>query len=392
VTVDELKKSLEELGRGFVELGRLQGMQCFFEPRLDQRLSQSLSYWRSFEAACTIFEYAKRYFRFREPTICWSTKRLSCNSYTDGSFQLEQISSDINSVQAWLRWRRDLLMGGLDSPFDARLRYLLQSLVEDEPADAKADSLRWKPPAAIRRVLRAPSRTGLDPVFRKGEAPLVPGAVETKAGASNRISTLAPALWITAMQEGLASRLCLMTLFEYDGLPLSFYRDFAKQAADEADHAVRFLNGALALVDELPPDSVERIELVQHGYRSDRALTVPREGDFYEAIWAADLRTRIVWMHIDTEGPGVGGLSELCRSNLVRAHPELQRSLEFVVRDEVTHASLGRHWLRFLQDKPDFLEVDDARLMRGLMLSSSVAISRGQSLGEVDFVLEGMRQ
>jgi uncharacterized ferritin-like protein (DUF455 family) len=173
-------------------------------------------------------------------------------------------------------------------------------------------------------------------------------------------------------------------MFEYDGLPFDFYDHLAKQAADEANHAVRFrfLRGARLLIDELAVVDSDWRNLRERLVKSSTGLPVPVEGDFYPSIRSADLRTRLTWMQIDTEGPGVGAPTTLAESPLVVERPSIRRDLEFVIADEVTHARLGRYWMRELQRDSESLEMDDVRLLRGLLLSETVAQSRGLSLPE----------
>jgi hypothetical protein len=195
---------------------------------------------------------------------------------------------------------------------------------------------------------------------------------------SERLEEVVPFLWVLSTREGMASDLCSLSIVEYDRLPLRFYRDFAKQAVDEASHSSFFMAAALDLMDEcvqsLPSEHPVRTTI--EGYRRGALqLPVPREGNLYEAIWAADLTERLVIMHHDTEGPAVKHIAARLEDEFCRSHPAIRRGFEIDRYDEISHAAIGARWLRHLY--PDRSErrqaIKRAREMRGILLLAAIA-------------------
>ena len=101
---------------------------------------------------------------------------------------------------------------------------------------------------------------------------------------------------------------------------------------------------------------------------------------FTSKLGAIHLRTRLTWMQIDTEGPGVGSLIELARQPEALARRDVQHALDHIIRDEITDARLGKRWAKALQDDANLIDMDDARLLRGLLLAETVAESRHLTL------------
>jgi len=74
-------------------------------------------------------------------------------------------------------------------------------------------------------------------------------------------------------------------MVEYDGLPLAFYRDFAKQARDEMRHALLFFRLGVDLLPSFlawPPPDHPLVPGARRFAETGSGLPVPRERNLYE--------------------------------------------------------------------------------------------------------------
>lgn len=197
-----------------------------------------------------------------------------------------------------------------------------------------------------------------------------------------------PYFWSLAIRESLAADLCALSIVEYDQMPLSFYRDMAKQSWDEMRHSTYFFDLALTLipelVDQLDTDHPLHANLTRF-LATREGLPIPRERNLYEAILNASLVERLVLLHRDTETPGILRIKEKINSEFCSSRPHIGAALEIVMRDEVTHSRFGNVWLKHLI--PDARERQDAiattELLRGVLLLSAFAHHGGGSLGQL---------
>jgi hypothetical protein len=382
-----LGRAVVSLGQALVERGRLQAIRSFFDSSLEKRNADSRIYSASFECAGQIFEFCDRFLSLGEPAICWSDEAMAPGKFSDGDFTPNDVIPAIASTERRIHQALSFLRLRLDSELNDRLLRLLHATEiaafgSIAACDYFADAPEWRQDSGIAKVFCAPVDAALDPIFEKTYSLTIENAAPPVGECS--VADIARRCWLTAMHEGMASRLCIITLFEYDGLPFSFYNDLAKQAADEANHAVRFLRCAKLLIDELSASSHQWSGMRYRLDESGTGLPVPFEGDFYPSIRAADLLTRMTWMHVDTEGPGVGSLIALSQELAVARRPAIRQALEYIIEDEITHARFGRHWVRMLENEACFIDMDDARLLRGLLLTETVAHSNNMTLS--DFV------
>jgi len=173
---------------------------------------------------------------------------------------------------------------------------------------------------------------------------------------------------------------------EYDGLPLAFYRDMAKQTWDEVRHAVYCLDTALMLLPqlevELPYDHPTRAA-VRRFRETGTGLPVPLERNLYEAIANASLVERLVLMHHDTETPGIRTLKEHIGSQFCQVHSDIADGLAIFRRDEISHSRIGNVWFHHLV--PDLEKrntiIANTRLLRGVLLLTSFAHHGGDGFG-----------
>ncbi len=378
-----LEQALEDLALLFVERGRLQAISTFFERSIEISNLESTLYSLSFECAGRLFKYARRHYLRVTPNISWSDSAKTNTALKDGNFRREDVQPLMVDVESKIADLISLLSINLSPHMDGRVLALLSSIgalvgIQAKPQPCSYPKIEFAPAHSPTRTLKAPATAEIDPIFRPTGSLASGSFIGTES--SSEKASIAERCWLTAMHESLASRLCIITLFEYDNLPFEFYDDLAKQAADEANHAVRFLHGAQELIDERAETDESWTALAAGLTEPGTGLPVPIECDFYPSIRSADLRTRLTWMQIDTEGPGVGSLIALTQEPVILQRPSIRRSLEFVVADEITHARFGRLWAKKLEREHSLIEVDDARLLRGLLLSETVALSQGRTL------------
>jgi hypothetical protein len=237
-----------------------------------------------------------------------------------------------------------------------------------------------EPPASPTRVLRGPKRTEVDATFEPSYSLLehdVPGFGET-------LAECVPYFWNLSVREAMAADLCSLSIIEYDGLPLEFYRDMAKQAWDESLHAVYFLSQAQELLPDLIAnlkiDSPLRLQLEAVG-----KLPIPAERNLYAAIWSMDLVDRLVLMHHDTETPAIPKLRVQMRGPFCERYPGVAAALDVVRFDEISHSRIGTRWLRVLV--PNRAErvraIEGARMLRGFYLVAALAAGSQTSPHEI---------
>jgi hypothetical protein len=200
---------------------------------------------------------------------------------------------------------------------------------------------------SVHQAVQGPAHVGIDPAFSPDFTLLernVPMFGETAA-------EMAPYLWCLSVRETAASDTCALSSCEYDGLPLSFYRDMAKQCWDEMRHAMSYFKRAEALLpsarDQMEPENPFRIA-IEHYLESGFGLIVPRECNLFEMVSNAELHERLVLMNIRVEGPAISRLREKINSPFSVGDLELKRLFEFDKYDETAHSRAGAYWLKHL--------------------------------------------
>ena len=226
----------------------------------------------------------------------------------------------------------------------------------------------------MRRPFRGPRRVHLDPIF----APTFSLLEDPDLALSLAETDSSPHLWCLSIREAMAAELCALSLVEYDGLPLAFYGDLAKQAWDEMGHALFFLDCALQLLPGFVA-SARRDHPMMAGIRryfaTGRGLAVPLERNLYEVAWNTTLPQRLILMHLDAEEPGVVLFERRLRSRFWRERPVLYRGLLSVTREESSHARVGMRWIEHLL--PDAAErrraVEQTMLLRGVLMLAAAS-------------------
>jgi hypothetical protein len=195
----------------------------------------------------------------------------------------------------------------------------------------------------------------------------------------------APYYWCLSARECMASDMCNLMLMEYDGMPIDFYYDMAKQAWDEIRHSVFFLEVAEKLIPKLILQLRECDPLYQclKEYQLTKSgLPIPLEKNLYEAIWNATLFERLILMHHDTETPGIKRIKSRIESGFNQQYPFIVNGLEVVMREEITHARLGKRWIKYLVPHKDTLDeaIKQTRMLRGVLLLTSCAHHQKKNL------------
>lgn len=360
-------RAAQDLCDALVTHGRLTALALLAEPRIPEQALRAREMSMRMEAAARIEEWLARSFQVPPRMVAWPPDlRSDASGIVDGSGgpvardRLEVGRSAVLHAAA-----------GLAASLRAMIRSemmldpagpLFEAIAADLPAPAGAAPWIAKAPpkAKMARALRGPRQVALDPMFEPSFSLL--DAAAARAMESHR----APRFWCLSVREVLAAELCALSIAEHDGLPLTFYRDFAKQAWDELRHARLFLDAALELLPELPPD---------HPLWPGDRLPVPREVNVFEAIWNCSLDERLVLMHLDTEGPGVAGLPRELSNGL---HLALVERLVIAAHDEVSHARLGQAWLRYLLPHRDERKarIREALARRGMLMVAGMGNPR----------------
>lgn len=232
----------------------------------------------------------------------------------------------------------------------------------------------------VSRAFRAPLVHHIDPVFKPTyslrSAPQ-PGFRDNQIGAISYC-------WYLAIKECLAAELCALNVSEYDGLPLAFYRDMAKQCYDETRHACYFLHTSLRWLSERAFASDALSTALSELDETGTGLPIPVEGNFFETIHVADVAERLILMNAKTETIAIGKLKERLAGKLCAADPVLKLATEVDLQDEISHVRIGMKWLRFLIPEQRALneKIADTMLIRGvLMLNTFAAVHSDADVG-----------
>ena len=382
-------RELSALRDTLLTLGRLEAVALLGEPALArQRLRARAAAGRIDQASWIDEHLAVAHARAPAcgswPPLLRARVQAWCSS---DAMNLEAVDQESRAQEAlaFQQWREALSTAessALLEPAAVLLARFGGVIASAGPAATREQAASERGPA---QVLTGPAHVALDPVFRRTFSLLREGRDPTLSGLEH---DRAPYYWCLSIRESMAAALCALCLIEYDGLPLAYYRDFAKQAWDETRHAQFFLGVGERLlpgfVAEAPSDHPLR-ELARQHLEMGTGLPVPLEGNLYEAARQGSLIERLVLMHHDEEVTGVGGLVEQARSDFWAARPEQASQFEITVDDETSHVRLGRRWLEHLA--PDRAtrdsRIEEARSLRGFHILQSLATWNGASISSL---------
>jgi hypothetical protein len=236
------------------------------------------------------------------------------------------------------------------------------------PSGAAPPAIAADPrPAEPTQVLRGPRHVEIDPAFSPEIDMLDP------ANRSLLDAHRSSFFWGLSIREEMASELCALSIVEHDGMPLAFYRDFAKQSWDEMRHALFFFRAGVDLLPSFlewaPPDH-PLLAGARRFAETGAGLPVPRERNLYELIWNATLTERVILMHIDSETPSLATFAQELRSDFCKERPAVAAEIELAGHDEASHARFGKTWFEHLvPEKADRkVAVERALLLRGVLM------------------------
>lgn len=379
-TLNQLVAAIGATEAAFVRLCRLRALALLGDESLKAKATRAKGVVDAIEAATALSEFLRRYYQVKPGAVCWSETGhptaigILSNRQLDRARLDDEIrccESEIGASLSWLLREAEgaTLLSSALSVIEHVASYAPQAEPK-EPAPLETVS----PPGRGTKVLEGPVETGFDPAFEPTfsllQAPL-PGFGETA-------KEVAPYFWALAVRESLAAELCALSIAEYDGLPLNFYRDLAKQCWDEMRHSTFFFDAAVEQLDDLERmlDATDPLlENIHRFRREGKGLPIPKERNLYEAILNASLIERLILLHRDTETPGIARIHEKIQGAYCRAHPEMAEALRVVMRDEVTHAQLGKVWLEHLLPESDVRSemIEETELLRGVRLLASFA-------------------
>jgi hypothetical protein len=364
---------LAALSARLLTLSRLSALALLGESTAAAKCERAREAVVRVEQAAAVADFASRYHQIRPALGAWpaADRPDRRGLVTAGRVALAETDA---ALDALTREAADTVAAltalMATTPLLSPLSLLLPPIAASLPAPSSHAPPAFVTPAPAAepaQVLRGPLHVDIDPVFEPEGALL--DAATRQAFETHR----APYLWFLSIREEMASELCALSMVEYDGMPLAFYRDFAKQAWDEMRHALFFFRiGVEQLPDFLEKAPADHPLLAgARRYRdTGRGLPVPREKNLYELTWNATLTERLVLMHIDTETPGLAGFAHELRSDFCARHPAIAAELELASHDEASHARFGKTWLEHLvPDKTDRkAAIERALLLRGLLM------------------------
>jgi len=320
-----------------------------------KKLARSAEFADSIEVAVHIDDFLRQCFQTELPSARWPHK---FNPEAAGALinrevvapTLDRLIEDLRATVSDLAGR--VLQENIASPYRERLTRLLKGIRDAGPT-ADSTARRWEDLKSIggkNRIyqsIRGPAHISLDPAF-VSDFSLIDQNVPMFGDSSEEV---APYLWCLSIREAVASDTCAISACEYDGLPLAFYRDMAKQCWDEMRHAVNYFERAEALfpvvVESLHADDPFRVSIEKY-LQTGSGLIVPREGNLFEMVANADVRERLILMNIRVETPAIARLRQKINSPISEKDIVLKRLFEYDRYDETSHSRIGINWLTYL--------------------------------------------
>jgi hypothetical protein len=390
--VEELSGSLELLEEALERIARLSALALLGEKEFSAKLARAGEMVAYVGKAAELEHCLLRYFTVRPRNVFWPEDAHPENIGIThkGTLNFVALSKEIAALKsAAARTTADIAGRVATNPLLEPEAILLSQIAKVLPEASGGYGLschasRPTSTHGVTKSLTGPHEVAIDPVF----APAYSLREKPVPAFGDSAAEAAPFFWSLAIRESMASDLCALSMAEYDGLPLAFYRDMAKQTWDEIRHAVYCLDTALMLLPELetelPYDHSTRAA-VQRFRETGTGLPVPMERNLYEAIVNASLVERLVLLHHDTETPAIRTLKEKIGSQFCQDHPDISVGLAIFRRDEIAHSRLGNVWFNHLV--PDVQKrntiIANTRLLRGVLLLTSFAHHGDDSFGDL---------
>ncbi|MBS2021670.1 MAG: hypothetical protein JST92_04625 [Deltaproteobacteria bacterium] len=378
-----LTDTLGTLRDALLTAGRLTALAHLREPRLRAQHDLAREVSLRVEQAGAVQDFLARYYNVREPQVAWPAALVEeLTSWLESGAPVPAIEHlrKRTLAQASGLAEQAILLARSNLHGGPTLQ-LVEALHASLPNECLGGFVSGEAPEQPRRVLRGPSEVALDPVFAPAFS-LADGPEPTRRDLD---IDKCPECWCLAVRECMASELCALSIAEYDGLPLAFHRDFAKQCWDEARHALFFLDVALELLPSFVRDAPRGHPLLASAKQmlaEGRGLGVPAEGNLYSVVWSLELAERLVVMHLDSETPGAAQALADARGPFAQTNATYRSGMEVVARDEATHARLGQRWLKHLlpSDAEREETMTRARYLRAIHIVRVMAQQRGVPL------------
>lgn len=344
---------LSTLGMGMVGLGRMHALQHLCEACMETKLDCAFRFFGSLENASNVDDFLRRFLQTSLPVIYWprnlNPQRIGI--LTERQVSVHQLHEKIKRLERAVETLAgSILNQSTNSPYAQPLQWLLKGAVRNRPVDQETEA-QWdelaegEPPGEVHKAVCGPAHVKLDPAFTP-DFSLLDRNVPSYGENAEKVS---PYLWCLSIRETLVSELCALTSIEYDGLPLAFYRDMAKQCWDEIRHAIAYFRRSTALIptafDQMTSDAPFRAGMERY-LATGTGLPVPRECNLYETVVNADIVERLVLVNIQVETPAIARLKEKIGSPFSSNDPELKRLFEYDKLDETFHSDIGIKWLK----------------------------------------------
>lgn len=376
-----------------ITLARVTALRSLCSKEVTRLQEDAVATFRLMEAGAALDDFLTRHLSIRSQPIWWP--ELARPDSTGGLTKSGEVNRrTLASIECRLHATADLLAKELLSALSCNLvepiAHAVAAVRSVIPASAAGAVLGHLGPSSSRkgciaRAILGPRHAPFPATFEPFYC--IERQSEPTFGRSN--GETAAHLWCLSLHELTAGQLCALCLIEYDGLPLAFYRDMAKQFYDETRHASFFLEAATALMPYIERTKSPKAAHLRTAVKRYKALgvglPVPLEGNLFETFWNSDLIERLVLMHLDTETPGVAVIRRHGAARVWMQHPDIRRGFEVVAADEKTHAKIGSNWIKYLlPDRDERLRaIDDARLLRGMLIATSIAHKRDEPVAAV---------
>lgn len=387
--IDGLRQGLANACGAFATLGRLHAFGNLGGCDVVDREAAARDFVICVDAASQLEDFAHRYYHGRRELVSWppTIQQARDTIVVRGEVDLAvlkavtaQVAGSAKGIIARLQAIAEKSV--LARPLVVLLRRIKLSLPALAAKGSLYSDLSFKYRDCPARVLRGPIAVHLGPHFRPAYS--VADCRPPEFGES--IEENVPYFWVMAARETLASHMCALSAVEYDGLPLAFYSDMAKQCWDEARHSLCFVRLAKKTVKDNEGIPYRATGNTNELYEpEEEGFPIPREGNFYEAMLNADLVQRLVLMNQRTEAPAIPLITKRLTSAFCQQHEHVTEFYEFDRIDETSHASIGNRWLRYLiPDESERSKVaEEADLLRGMLILTAFAHHGGGNLAEL---------
>lgn len=364
------KRALLDIHHGYITLGRLYAWQALNAGQIRDKLTLLSLCYRHIDASRQVIDFIKNSYAYNELYVGWANDIMPDQPIkTTIQHHINLITAALqNKIQSTHRLAKNTIA------LQPLAYFLSQTdiLYPEIDTDLELEDILGKQPSALyhpMKRLSGPTHVPIDRAF----APRY-SILDTKAPLyADNITDAAPYYWCLSLRECLAADMCALNLIEYDGLPVDFYVDMAKQAYDEIRHAAIFFDISIHLLPDLKRSLTHtdvlfrEIELYE---MTGCGLPVPLERHLYEAMWNATLVERFILMHLDTETAGIRRLRQKMRSPFSLKYPYIAHQLDIVTREEISHAKLGSKWIKYLipNQTTRLNTIKETRLLRGIFL------------------------